>query len=284
VCGTICTTGGICNAGTCSYPTVLATDQGTPGALVVDGVRAYWSTGTSVRSVAVDGTDPTAPAEPGSAVHLALDRDNLYFAGSTVQKVALSAGATPTVLVPGPILGGAIAVDASQVFWVESGTVNAVPIAGGGVTVLTMGNVDSTVIALDSTSVYYANLSQVFSTPLTGGSTKLVGSSALGVIYDLVLSGGNFYFAGGSVGSMDLGGTMVRTLAASSYVQMLAVDAENVYFFDATALKKVPIGGGTATTLAVDPYPKDIAVDATSVYWTSGGIDNYSGVVLKIAK
>lgn len=281
-CGIACDTGGVCNAGACTFPVTLATGQGTPGSLVVDAERIYFDTGGQIRTVALDGGDVEALAAPGSVVSLAIDGESLYYRGTTLDKIPL-AGGTPTTLAPDTAAAGAIAVDETFVYWVADGTVSKVPIAGGGVTVLTTGNVYDYAIAVDAMGVYFGYSSQVWRTPLEGGSVSLVGG-ALSTVQDLVVQGDRVYFAGGGIGALNIDGSSGETLSAASTTQRLAVDAEHVYFFSGTSLSRVSVDGGDATVLAVDPYPKDIAIDDTSVYWTSGGVDNLSGAILKIAK
>ena len=282
-CAVACDTGGACNDGTCTFPSVLSTGQGVPGAIVADAARLYFGGGTSIYSMAKDGTDLVTLADAGSTVPIAIDADNLYYGGFSINRVPLTGG-TPALLAMPATTAGALAVDATDVYWLETGSVNKVPIGGGSALVLTtMASVSSTTIALDADYVYFSYSYNVYRTPLTGGSITPLGM-APSTVTDIELDATSVFVAGGSVVALAIDGTTTQTLTSVSSPQKLAIDAENVYFFSAGSLSRVSKRGGDVTVLATDPYARDLTVDDTSVYWTSSGEDGVSGAVMTVAK
>ena len=280
-CGIACDVGGACNNGSCTFPVVLSMGQGSPGGIVVDAARIYFGGGSTLYSMAKDGTDLVTLATAVSVPNLAVDAESVYYIGiSAIEKVSISGG-TPTILAMPTTSAGAIAIDSTDVYWVESASVNKVPIVGGTPTVLTTTPVNSTAIAVDADRVYYSYSYDVYTTPLTGGSMTRIDSASTTVV-DIALDAGVLFVAAGGIRAISLNEGTAETLVTAS-VQRLVVDADNVYFFSGSSLSKVPRGGGDVTILAVDSSPRDLAVDDTNVYWTSSGA-TATGAVMTVPK
>jgi hypothetical protein len=279
-CGIACDVGGACNDGSCTFPVVLSTGQGSPGGIVVDATRIYFGGGSTLYSMAKDGSDLVTLATAVSVPNLAVDAESVYYGTATIEKVPL-AGGTPTLLATPSSSAGAIAIDSTDVYWVEYASVNKVPIAGGSVTVLTMTPVNPTTIAVDTNRVYYGYSYDVYTTPLSGGSMTRI-DSASSTVVDIALNAGVLFVAAGGIRAISLNEGTAETLVTAS-VQRLVVDADNVYFFSGSSLSKVPRGGGDVTVLAVDSSPRDLAVDDTNVYWTSSGA-TATGAVMTVPK
>jgi hypothetical protein len=280
-CGIACDAGGACNDGSCTLPVVLSMGQGSPGAIVVDASRIYFVGGSTLYSMAKDGSDLVTHANAVATQNLAVDAESIYYnAISSLEKVSISGG-TPTILATPTTSAGAIAIDSTDVYWVESASVNKVPIAGGMPTVLTTTPVNSTAIAVDADRVYYSYSYDVYTTPLTGGSMTRFDSASTTVV-DIVLDAGVVFVAAGGIRAISIDEGTAETLATAS-VQRLVVDADNVYFFSGSSLSKVPRSGGDVTVLAIDASARDLAVDDTNVYWTSSGT-TATGVVMTVPK
>ena len=282
-CANACDSGGACNQGTCTFPEILSTGRGTPGPIVVDDNRIYFVAASSIFSMAKDGSDVVTLAASVVASSIAVDATSLYYYSSvSIDSIPL-AGGLPTVLATVTSSAGALAVDATHVYWVASSTVSKVPLAGGTPLTLTTGTVGTNTIALDAANVYFAYSSTVYRTPLTGGSMTTLGSAS-GSVLDIAVDAAAVYYTASMVGKFAIDGSTSETLASATTPQRIAIDADNVYFFNGTSLSRVPKAGGDVTILAVDMYPWDLAVDATHVYWTSRGTDGVSGAVMKVAK
>jgi hypothetical protein len=258
--------------------------QGTPGPIAVDAGRIYFVGGTSIYSMATDGTALVTLATPGSVSSIAVDATSLYyFTSLRIDSIPLGGG-TPTMLATTASSAGALAVDATDLYWAESSSVNKVPIGGGTPLTLTTGSVGPNTIALDAAYVYFAYTSTVYRTPLAGGSMTPLGSSTSSTVLDIAVDATAVYYAAGLIGAFAIDGSTNETLVSASLPQRIAIDADNVYFFNGTSLSRIPKSGGDVTILAIDMYPGDLTVDATSVYWTSRGADGVTGAVMKVAK
>jgi hypothetical protein len=82
------------------------------------------------------------------------------------------------------------------------------------------------------------------------------------------------------------GGGTTTTLASSTGLARVAIDATSVYFTspgsatNAGIVASVPLGGGAVTTLVTgQSTPEAIVADATSLYW----VDTYLGAVMKLS-
>jgi hypothetical protein len=283
-CANACDPGGACNDGVCTFPEIVNTGTGTPGAIAVDADRIYFVWSTSILSIAKDGSDPVTLAPTVSASSIAIDATNLYYYSTvSIDSIPLGGG-TPTMLaMPAASGTGAIAVDATDLYWVGSGSLSKVSLAGGTPLVLTTGTVGVNTIALDANYVYFAYSSTVYRTPLAGGSMTTVGSASTTVL-DVAVDASSVYYAAGLIGAFAMDGSTNETLATASLPQRIATDTDSVYFFDGSSLSKVSKSGGDVSILAIDASPVDLAVDDTSVYWTSRGADGVSGAVMKVAK
>jgi hypothetical protein len=241
----------------------LASGQDQPIGIAVYGADVYWTNEASgtkngtVMKVPVGGGTPVAIASGVDVPFLlAVDGTNAYF---TV------IGSTPAVMVV-PVTGGvpavfasgtspwAITVQGGSVYWTDSGSVFSAPTSGvgaGGPTLLAAGQSFPFSIAADASNVYWTNASgdgALLSLPRTGGTPK--------------------------------------TLASSTGMASLAIDASNAYLSSPGtspndgAILRVPLAGGSATTLASgQTTPEGIAVDGSSVYW----VDTYWGEVTKVS-
>lgn len=278
--------GAPCSAGAC-LPTVIASGQNYPRALVVDATFAYWTSGGGLFKAPLGGGTATQLLINGAGGTLAIDSANVYAENLKYAKIG-----GPSVLGPDPNVQG-IAVDATTVYWAaDNGTIVSVPIAGGVETVLATGQSTPYGIAVDSNYVYWVtyNGDTVMRVPIGGGTpVQMAGSQDHPI--GLALDNGVLYWnAGQYVVRMAAGGGAVTALAQGVQPVSLVTDANYVYWTDddAFTVSKVDKTGTSLLTLAAGQtlVPWAIAVDAFYVYWTTLGTSpSYTdGMVLRVAK
>jgi hypothetical protein len=196
----------------------------------------------------------------------------------------------PVVLVSGPSLVHALAVDAQSLYFTSdgfpSGSVQKMSLSGGAVTTLVSGVATPQGIAVDATFVYWASEygNTISRIPIGGGAptTLLSGvTDAMGVavdasaIYFSTIDTGSVWKAPLSGGSPVLLGT---TTAAAGGVTGVAVDAGHLYFGTYSTVAQVPLAGGATTTLVTGANDAiSVAVDDTFLYWT----DLYGGGLMR---
>jgi hypothetical protein len=148
-------------------PVTLASGQGYPGMIAVDGTYVYWTTQSdgTVMKVRADGTDgaPTTLASVQSNPWgIAVDATNVYWTNEgngEVWQLALD-GLSPAIrLASGQNSPQEMAVDGTNVYWTNwyGQTVMAVAIGGGIPLTLASGQPNANCIAVDATSVYWTN-------------------------------------------------------------------------------------------------------------------------------
>jgi hypothetical protein len=280
-CELACESDGLCLGGACSYPTVLAEDQGNPLAIALDATNVYWTTGSDVRSMPIDGGDVAVLGEPGAGYDLALDEQNLYWADTIgrIYKLPL-AGGDAVNLAAGTRTPTAIAVDESNVYWVDSG-LKSVPIEGGDVTLLAPSeNANQPLaIAVGPDGLYTAGSSSFYRTTFEGGSVTRVGArSDASNVTDLLVSDGGSYYAATAIWRLD----SAVAIFASETVRRIAFDGAFIYYASTRGIGRVATDGSETKQLALDAGATGIALDEASVYWTSGAEGTAS--VRKIAK
>ncbi len=229
-------------------PTVLATGQGCPMAIAVDGANVYW--------IAVgDGAVRAVPKAGGavatlaggetffdSGVFLALDADALYYgAQHDLRRLPKSNGAPTTLSSVGGNVTG-VAVDGGRVFFADfqdqpNGGVFSVPTGGGAPTVIATGECLPFQVALDAARVYWVN-------EACGGAVVAAGRDGAGH----------------------------AVLAANQGPGLLgiAVDATTAWFADKTSVRGVPLAGGAVTDPGLPSWGA-VAVDDQAVW--SGAMD-----------
>ena len=153
-------------------PVVLAVAQGQPGPLALDATHLYWANGTGeIMALPIAGGTPVTLARAQSAVDVAVDSSNVYWANygtgsstGTVQSEPLSGGPIAT-LVAGLTDPEHIVVDGSNVY-VTTGddAVASVPTGGGALTTLALSSTciaeDPFAIAIGPALVYWTNTLQ----------------------------------------------------------------------------------------------------------------------------
>jgi hypothetical protein len=238
-------------------PVVLATKQSAPTGIVVDGANVYWTNqnGGSVMKVPIGGGAPvTLASGQGTPVDIAVDASSVYWTNISgthaVMKVAIDGGGAPTMLAAATS-PSAIVVRDGSVYFTDGDNVMMVPATGGDVIPLATAQPYPFSLAVDATNLYWSN------------------GRGAGTIVKLPLAGGT-----------------PQTLASSTGLALIAVDATNVYFTSPNpsapndgTIVRVPIAGGPTTTL-VDGQsnPEGIAVDAHTVYW----VDTSLGAVMSL--
>ena len=322
-CGNTCD-GGLCFAGSCSFPTVLASNLASPSGISVRGGYVYFTTDVvervSTTGGAVKTLGGTSSPPNGNTVYRSLPVDDAYvywFSSAGIEKVPVAGGAA-TVLVPSAT-GAALAIDATYVYWqafTESTySISDVPIATGAVHALASppgGAGDGDGIATFGGAVYANAELGLYKTTSAGGSATEVyrysGEPLVSLITPLVVDAtGAYVVRNVNSGAGHDDGEVLRIPFDSnaSYTDLggiepgditdIAIDNDTLYMAFSTGIAKIPKKGldpgETATVLAIDMnQPVNIAVDDTSIYWVSsgsvaGGLRmSNSGTVSKIAK
>jgi hypothetical protein len=252
--------------------------SGTGGASGSGG-SSGGSSGGAVPSSACPGNARVLADGQDAATWIAVDDQSVYFAteksatDGKISKVAKTGG-TRTVL----------ASDFTMAVWTP--------------------DIASKPFTIDATYLYYTSLNGIMKVPLAGGAPqKLSAATPVGLL--AVPSENAIYLTGDDHSSRQCceisrlattGGEDTALSLDLTTGGALAVDAKNIYAFQADGLVSIPRAGGDFTTLAPGEYANGvgytvgqaIAVDDTSVYWTYVGSgdfhDNLDGKVFKVAK
>lgn len=220
-------------------------------------------------------------------------------------------GGEPVALVTGEIFSLHIAMDKDNIYWTAYDAIRKVPLAGGTPVTLATSPGGLQSIAVDAHYVYWTTTSaRLMRVSLDGGEvTELVNLSATSYgFFGIALDAGHIYWGNrgelgsnmGSVLKMPIEGGPITTLATGqSDPSRIVVDANFVYwintgdFNENVGLMKVPIDGGDPVTLvstksaAYAQYAsiEGLFLDAQSIYWMSRGTqeyDHYDGAVMKM--
>lgn len=267
-------------------PTVLASNQMGPQALVVSGGKVYWPNhnGNTIMAVSIEGGAPEVVVGGLTApVTLALDDNNLYWTDDIDRTVmrAPRGGGSPTILAGDQ--GGAytLAVDALNVYWssYDDGAVRRVPTGGGAITTLATGEVNPGPLILFGGNLYWTREGAgIFVLPVGGGVGHAVSFQDFQPLFGFAIQDDGVYwttFTGGGVMRAPLAGGPTTPLAlGQGQVQCMLVDSPWVYFttvdgdYGVGRVMRVQTNGEALTTIAVDQVnPCGLAVDATNVYW-----------------
>jgi hypothetical protein len=277
--------------------TVLASGQGGPSGIAIDGTNVYYlnSSSAEVMKVPIGGGTPVKLTS-ASAVDrgIAVDSTTVYFTESAgagaVGSVPITGGGI-TFVAPTEAVPGSIVMDSAGLYWANApggapGAVRYAQIDGGAAVTLAKNLVGPEGLALDALNVYFATPSAtggIFSipkAPVDGGATPIPIVSGQNSPVSVQVDGDRMFWAnsgfaganGGSVFSAQVdGGGLVTIATGQSKPVAVAIDATYVYWIDGIGPHKAPrAGGGPVTTIAWGQgVSNGIAVDATSVYWTS---------------
>jgi hypothetical protein len=278
--------------------TQLAGNLDQPQNIAVAGEYVYFAASTSVYKVPIDGGTPVVIAsEQGSPAGVAVDGTGVYWVDTgttgTVMAAPLDGGAA-FALASGQNSPNGTVVAGGNVYWVTSsgstGAIMTVPTAGG--TPTPFANVQATTIAVDANNVYACvqlpqptdgalvmESSQIVRMPLDGGAATVLASQMGGT--SIAVDAVNVYWVSGEppgigVIAVAIDGGVPVTLAAETQAHSLVSDGTNLYYAVLTAtpsdVMRVPVTGGTAVVVAAQQNnPGAVAVDGTSLYWMNAG-------------
>ncbi|HEY2407250.1 MAG TPA: hypothetical protein VGI10_14670 [Polyangiaceae bacterium] len=292
--------GGVCGAGTCSAPTVIATDQELPSVIAVDESILYWSVTSGIVGMPVVGGAIAQIGVPGEATSLLVDASNLYWVSLGALYQMPKVGGAVLELVTSGVYS--IALDSSNVYFTSSNGLNSVPIGGGSVTVL-VASTQSGPVAIYAGTLYFGGYNQIYTAPLTGGSETPFLLTDAGP-YGLLAQSPYLYFSTGAAIEELIDGHPQLAVTAQRAIGDFTTDNSALYFIDSRSSYDTTLGmaiysstlthvvaaptnvapEASAVALAFDPSPQYLAVDATSVYYTSHGSNGIQGTVNRIAK
>lgn len=286
--------------------TLVESQPGAPGGIVVEGANVYWTEqlrgGGSVLSVGVDGGPVSVVASTGSyPAGITADAANVYWTvedktTGTVNRSALTGGPT-TVLASGRFDPHAIAVDSGTIYWADadlsgSGSVLSVPTTGGAVaTLATNQNAAPIAVAVDNTSVYWIDSGTganalgngtVMSVARSGGAPRVFAGDPTAIASidpgSIAVSGtvAIWTFAGigggnaGGIARLPNLGAAPALLAAVVAPTALAADATNAYYGNADGtIATVGLDGSSPPVVLASGQSATsfLAVDSEAVYW-----------------
>jgi len=288
--------------------TQLAGNLDQPQNIVVDHAYVYFPASDSVYKVPIDGGTPVVIASgQGTPESVAVDGTGVYWVDTgttgTIMAAPLDGGA-PFALASGQSNPSGTVVTGGNVYWVtESGGTDAimtVPTAGG--TPTPFANVQATNIAVDANNVYACVVlpqptdgalvmesSQIVRMPLDGGAATVLASQT--IASPIAVDAVNVYWLGGAplelgVIAVAIDGGAPVTLAAGIQAHSIVSDGTNLYYslFTSTPsdVMRMPVTGGTPVVVAaLQNNPASVAVDGTSVYWMNvGGAMGFADTVL----
>jgi hypothetical protein len=119
---------------------------------------------------------------------IAVDSNNVYFAGNDSVRYSPIGASSPPVTLEGGNSPNSVTVDANNVYWTDAtGAVQFAPISGGGATTLAMTQATPTALALQGGYLYWAvgvlpMNGAIMKMPVTGGTPVVLAG-----IYDYPL-------------------------------------------------------------------------------------------------
>jgi streptogramin lyase len=260
-------------AGCNGAPTVLATGQAAPNAVIAIGEDVFWTnySGSTLMRCARTGCNQTpavhttmSPLTAGFG-RLATDGALLFFTdggNGKVHSCPLGACAgTHATLASFQQNPWGIAVDETSIYWVNdalTGSVEKCPKSGCGANnalrvTLAPNQNQARTLAIDETYVYW--------TATAGGTVARCAKTGCNGVANVLVS-------------------------ALQSPHGIAVDATHVYFTErgtVNAIKRVPKSGGTVEVFAdAQAAPFNVVVDQKAVYWTNWVSPN--GAIMKRAK
>lgn len=277
-CETACESDGLCVGGNCEYPQDLAIEQGNPRALALDSNYVYYSTGTEIRRVSLDGLDggeePETLANAGVVDEIVVDGDSLYYADTTAQKLLRLPieGGEPVELAAGAVTPFRLAVYGGEVYFLQGLAINKVSIDGGETRSLTRTGADAALgVIVDDDGVYvsYGGSFMRYSHDGDNATTFAVRTSDTAKVRDFTLYGDTLYYTtGNSLMSITSGATYGRTVR-SDYAYQLEVDRDEVVYTGSGGLLVLSItdSGSEPRVISADNLV-NFAVQDDYVYWT----------------
>jgi hypothetical protein len=249
-------TGGAGGTGTPCDPTntgfVVASNQGSPGALAESSGFVYWANagdGTIARTSTVLGTVATivsSNAVVSTPAMLAADAANIYLGDANNGAIALAPIGTgiPALLTTAGILRK-LTVDSENLFWTDPGSgggaVMKVPLSGGSPVKLAGSTFSVNGIAVDATSVYWTEGDKVRKVPVGGGVATTLASN-LQSASDIAIDAGSVYWtqslagSSGAILSTTLDGGPLKVLASGQNMpQQISVASGNIYWLNAAS-------------------------------------------------
>jgi hypothetical protein len=232
---------------------------------------------------------------------IAIGGTELFFAnarygfGYGFMKVSVSGG--PVAVLSGDIYSyqtapRKIAVDETNLYWVDMAALNSISRNGGASRELATGLGLPIDLAIGDGRVFWAEAyccGRIFTGSIksvaSGGGAVTTHLSELDQVRSLDVASGTLYFidgsspppggASGRIARAPIAGTPITTVVTAVMADAgtpMAVDDNNLYFADASGLKKVSLQGGVVESLASDLVTDTIyavAVDGQFVYFLS---------------
>jgi hypothetical protein len=262
----------------------MTSNLDNPVAIAVDSTHVYWNNASGLSSTTgsvmscpltdcgkLDASRKTIAKNLTFVQGLALDATNVYFG---------TWGAAP---------------------FFGKGTIDACPLAGcpGAPKGIITGQSKPGFVAVDGADLFMAArggntaIPYVQSNPIAtpGAGTALWSGTIQNQIAGFTLFGGNFYFADGFGGTIELcaetGCTTPAILTSGlSAPFSLAVDAKGMYWLDDSGIEFCPLKGCTLPTLLATPtnYPQALAINGSYVYWVEQDGTGLDGHVMRVAR
>jgi hypothetical protein len=288
-CETACELDGLCESGTCQYPEELAIDQGNPRAIAVDASHVYYSTGTEIRRVPVDGPKvPETLTTAGVVDDLVLYGDSLFFVDTTANKLLRLPldGGEPIdlaeVVAPAPL-----SAYEEQIYFLQGSTVYAVPAEGGErLTIASQAAEDKVGLVVNDEGIYvtWGRTFRLYD-HLGTASALFATRSESTQVSKFVVYGDAIYYTYSHVLSRITAGATYGNSLGTDYVTGFAIDRDEIVIAGSGGIRVRPTSdaGSAARVISAD-NPVNIAVRGDYVYWTRGwtAVDANDGKIRRI--
>lgn len=222
---------------------------------------------------------------------------NVYPSGYRLMKIPVSGGDITTLTSISGSYEAAprkIAANATNVYWADMAAIKTVSRSGGDVSLLVSGLGLPTALLIADNRIFWAEdyccgtvfTGSIKTIPIAGGMPSTLVDELGGVRSLDVVSGSLFFIEGSQTTPTGVGsGTMLKASLATGMVTPLAtaviadaatpiaVDDNNVYFADASGLKKASLHGGIVELLAAEleiGTVSALTADGQFVYLLSG--------------